>query len=160
MGASGLSRRRALSTAATVGLGLPVLAACGGDDTTTGATDPTPTSGGATPAPADPSASASATPEAPTGGFASTADIPVGGGGVFEEQRVVVTQPTEGEFKGFSFVCTHSGCPVNQVTDEILCPCHGSKFSITDGSPTAGPAPSPLEPMELIVGDDGSISLA
>ena len=72
----------------------------------------------------------------------------------------MVTQPTEGEFQGFSFVCTHSGCPVNQVTDEILCPCHGSKFSLTDGSPTAGPASSPLERMELMVGDDGSISLA
>lgn len=160
MGASGLSRRRALSTAAGLGLGLPVLAACAGDETTPGASDPSPTSGGASPTPADPtSPSASAPPEAPTGGFASTADIPVGGGGVFEEQQVVVTQPTEGEFKGFSFVCTHSGCPVNQVTDEILCPCHGSKFSITDGSPTAGPASSPLAAVELVV-DGDSISLA
>lgn len=156
MSASGLSRRRALSSAAGVGLGLPVLAACGGDGTTTSASDPSPTPAGPSPSA---SPSASATPEVPTGGFASTADIPVGGGGVFEEQQVVVTQPTEGEFKGFSFVCTHSGCPVNQVTDEILCPCHGSKFSITDGSPTAGPASSPLAAVELVV-DGDSISLA
>ncbi|WP_309649825.1 Rieske (2Fe-2S) protein [Nocardioides sp.] len=156
MSASGLSRRRALSSAAGVGLGLPVLAACGGDGTTTSASDPSPTPAGPSPSA---SPSASATPEVPTGGFALTADIPVGGGGVFEEQQVVVTQPTEGEFKGFSFVCTHSGCPVNQVTDEILCPCHGSKFSITDGSPTAGPASSPLAAVELVV-DGDSISLA
>lgn len=159
MGASGFSRRTALTGAMGLGVGLPVLAGCGGDDASSSASDPAPPPGspGATLEPDTPSATA--TSEAPTGGFASTADIPVGGGGVFEEQQVVVTQPTAGEFKGFSFVCTHSGCPVNQVTDEILCPCHGSKFSITDGSPTAGPAPSSLEPMELVI-DGDSISLA
>ena len=156
MGASGVSRRGALTGAMGLGVGLPVLAACSGDDGTTSASDPTT----ASPTPTDPpSGSASATSEAPTGGFASTTDIPVGGGGVFEEQKVVVTQPTAGEFKGFSIVCTHSGCPVNQVTDEIMCPCHGSRFSLTDGSPTAGPAPSPLAPVELVV-DGDSISLA
>lgn len=157
MGRSGFSRRSALTGAMGLGVGLPVLSACGGDDPAPSASDPAPTPGspGATLEPDTPSA----TSGAPTGGFASTADIPVGGGGVFEEQQVVVTQPTAGEFKGFSFVCTHSGCPVNQVTDEILCPCHGSKFSITDGSPTAGPASSPLEPMELVI-DGDSISLA
>jgi len=156
MGRSGLSRRGALTGAMGLGVGLPVLSACGQGDTTTTASDPTPTGAGAV-QPSPPAAGA--TPVAPAGGFASTGDIPVGGGGVFEEQQVVVTQPTAGEFKGFSFVCTHSGCPVNQVTDEILCPCHGSRFSLADGSPTAGPASSPLEPIELVINGD-SISLA
>jgi Rieske Fe-S protein len=58
----------------------------------------------------------------------------------------VVTQPTKGEFKGFSAVCTHQGCTVNEVAGgTINCPCHGSKFDVTDGSVTAGPAPKPLE---------------
>ena len=37
------------------------------------------------------------------------ADIPVGGGMVFTAAKVVVTQPTKGDFKAFSAVCTHVG---------------------------------------------------
>jgi Rieske Fe-S protein len=64
---------------------------------------------------------------------------------VFSAQKVVVTQPTAGTFKAFSTTCTHQGCQVNKIADGlILCPCHGSKFSVTDGSVKGGPAPSPL----------------
>jgi Rieske Fe-S protein len=71
--------------------------------------------------------------------------IPVGGGMVFPTQKVVVTQPTAGTYKAFSAVCTHAGCLVNQVASGLIeCPCHGSRFNITDGSVQAGPAPQPL----------------
>jgi Rieske Fe-S protein len=81
----------------------------------------------------------------PAKGLASTDEIPVGGGKVFEKKQLVVTQPTKGEFKGFSAVCTHQGCTVNQVQGgTINCPCHGSKFSVSDGSVSAGPATKPL----------------
>ena len=74
----------------------------------------------------------------------AAADVPVGGGTVID-QSVVVTQPAKGEFKAFSAICTHQGCTVGSVTDgQIVCPCHGSHFSIKDGSPVSGPAPSPL----------------
>ena len=74
-----------------------------------------------------------------------TTDIPVGGGVVYPNQQVVVTQPTAGTFKGFSSTCTHLGCTVNKVADGLIqCPCHGSKYSVTDGSVKAGPAPKPL----------------
>ena len=47
----------------------------------------------------------------------------------------MVTQPTEGDFKGFSAVCTHQGCLVANVDGgTINCTCHGSQFSIEDGS--------------------------
>lgn len=138
MSKPGLSRRRALTGVAGVGIALPVLAACGGEDSAASDTAPTATAGTA---------------------LAATADIPVGGGAVFSEAGVVVTQPTEGEFKGFSVTCTHSGCPVNQVTSTINCPCHGSKFSLTDGAPEAGPASSPLAPVALTVTGD-QITLA
>lgn len=73
------------------------------------------------------------------------ADVPVGSGLVIENSNFVVTQPTKGTFKGFVRVCPHAGCEVSQVKgDAIICPCHGSTFSITDGAPTAGPAASPL----------------
>jgi len=71
--------------------------------------------------------------------------IPVGGGVVLKADKIVVTQPTKGEFKAFSAVCTHAGCVVSKVADgTINWPCHGSKYSITDGSVVAGPAPKPL----------------
>lgn len=149
MGSSGLSRRRALTGAAGVGLALPVLAACGDDAPTTAADRPPATS-------SDP-----ANPSGPAGtGLASTSDIPVGGGVVFADAGVVVTQPTAGTFKGFGVQCTHAGCPVNKVTDTISCPCHGSKFSIVDGVPEAGsPATEPLSSVALTVeGDQISLS--
>jgi Rieske Fe-S protein len=79
-------------------------------------------------------------------------DVPVGGGKVFTAAKVVVTQPSKGTFKAFSAVCTHVGCLCNQVADgTINCPCHGSKFKITDGSVVAGPAPAPLSAAKITV---------
>ena len=62
------------------------------------------------------------------------ADIPVGSGKVFPDAQTVITQPKAKEFKAFSSICTHQGCQVDAVTTTINCPCHGSKYSITDGS--------------------------
>jgi len=77
--------------------------------------------------------------------LAAATDIPVGGGSVFPMQRVVVTQPRTGQFAAFSAVCTHEGCIVYQVSNGTIdCPCHGSRFSITDGSVVHGPARRPL----------------
>jgi Rieske Fe-S protein len=90
----------------------------------------------------------------------STDDVPVGGGTVFADQDVVVTQPTAGEFKAFSATCTHQGCKVNKVENGVIaCPCHGSKFAITDGSVKSGPAKKPL-PAKSVTVDGDSIVLA
>ena len=80
----------------------------------------------------------------PTGPVGKTSEIPVGGGKIFAADKVVVTQPTAGDFKAFSAVCTHQGCVVADIKGEdIDCTCHGSKFSIKDGSVLKGPRPSP-----------------
>lgn len=97
------------------------------------------------------SSAAAATP----GVLGKTSDIPVGGGKIYPNSHVVVTQPTAGTFKGFSSTCTHMGCTVDKVADGLIqCPCHGSRYSIVDGSVKAGPAPKPLPPEKLTVANN------
>lgn len=141
---SRLSRRRALTGVAGVGIGVPLLAACGGEDS---AVDP---QAATSQTPATAGGSAAGETAEPASAFASTADVPVGGGAVFPDEGVVVTQPSDGEFLGFSITCPHQGCPVDRVTEEgIVCPCHGSVFDLSSGEPTAGPAQSPLGAVQL-----------
>jgi len=134
----------------------------GADDVTASASNMAAGTSGTAAAGAAGSAAGSAAPS--SGGqtgtvLGTTADIPVGGGMVFTAAKVVVTQPTKGVFKAFSAVCTHVGCICNQVADgTINCPCHGSKFKITDGAVVAGPAPSPL-PAAPVTFSDGKILL-
>ena len=85
------------------------------------------------------------------------AEIPVGSGKIFPDAQTVITQPKKGQFKAFSAVCTHQGCIVNAVTNTIDCPCHGSKYSITDGSVVNPPAPKPLPPKTIKVSGDNLI---
>jgi Rieske Fe-S protein len=96
----------------------------------------------------------------PGGELAGTGDIPVGGGTIFKDEKVVVTQPEQGEFKAFSAICTHQRCLVATVSDgTINCACHGSKFRIADGSVAQGPATEPL-PAEQITVEGNSVRLA
>jgi Rieske Fe-S protein len=149
----GLGRRHAIAGAAGLGMATPLLAACG-EETPEG----------------NPSVATDPTSEGTDGGggggggggdaLAATSDVPVGGGTIFADEKVVVTQPAEGDFKAFTAVCTHQGCLVGSVEgEEILCPCHGSVFSVVDGSVLGGPAPSPLEEVAISV-DGDQISLA
>ncbi|MFE2354528.1 Rieske (2Fe-2S) protein [Streptomyces parvulus] len=150
--AAGPARRTVVAAAGAAGL-TAVLAACGGSDEDG--------SGGT-------GAASSGAPSEEAGGgeggggtdLAATADIPEGGGMVFADQKVVVTQPSAGEFKAFSATCTHQGCAVKSVSDGVInCPCHNSNFSITDGSVQSGPAPKPLPAVRITVSGD-SIQLA
>ena len=132
------SRRHLLGSAAALGIGAPLLAACGG-----GSGNGSSGSGG----------SGSSKPGgSPGASLVATSDVPVGSGVILSDQKVVVTQPTQGDFKGFSAVCTHMGCIVATVSgDTISCPCHGSQYSIKDGSVISGPAPKPLPPVGIKV---------
>ena len=94
------------------------------------------------------------------GALASTREIPVGGGKVFSAEKVVITQPSAGKFRAFSAVCTHQQCLVDRVANGTIdCPCHGSEFSVKNGSVVSGPAPSPL-PEKSITVAGGKITLA
>ncbi|WP_217185136.1 Rieske (2Fe-2S) protein [Streptomyces sp. AC495_CC817] len=130
------STRRTMLAAGAVGTAA-LLAGCGGDSD-------------------DGSQEETSPGDAGTGGggeeLATTADIPVGGGRIFKDQKIVVTQPQEGEFKAFSAVCTHQGCIVSSVSDGTIdCACHGSRFKITDGAVVRGPATQPLPAEEIEV---------
>ena len=164
---TGTTRRtvlRAAGLAALGGGGVSVLAACASDAEVgapaASSAAPTPAASSASPsasASASGSASASASSSAsaaPSGSSIATADVPVGGGVVLEDAKYVVTQPAKGEFKAFSSTCTHQGCKVSDVTDTINCKCHGSKFSIEDGSVTSPPANQPLAEAKATVSGD------
>jgi Rieske Fe-S protein len=94
------------------------------------------------------------TTSAPRPALADTGDVPVGGGVVLASKSIVLTQPDQGEFRAFSSTCTHQGCTLANVGDgTINCSCHGSKFSIADGSVTAGPATKGLAETQITVAD-------
>jgi len=82
----------------------------------------------------------------------TTAQVPDGGGRIIDGKNIVVTQPEAGSFKAFTAVCTHQGCIVSTVSGgTINCPCHGSRFSIKDGSVVNGPATQPLAAIAIKV---------
>ena len=86
------------------------------------------------------------------GALAATSQVPDGGGKIIDGKHIVITQPESGSFRAFSAICTHEGCIVSSVSNgTINCPCHGSKFSIKDGSVVHGPAPSPLASIAIKV---------
>jgi Rieske Fe-S protein len=133
-----------LLTGGVVVAAAAVTAACGssGSTSTPGTTAPV--------APESPGATGSAPSSG--GPTVSTSDVPVGGGVILAAARVVVTQPSAGEFKAFSAVCTHQGCTVAAVANGIItCSCHGSTFSAADGTPQGGPASSPLASVPVTV---------
>lgn len=80
--------------------------------------------------------------------------VPEGGGVILSAEKVVVTQPTAGQFKAFSAICTHQGCPVDSVAKTIGCSCHGSQFAIADGAVVQGPATQPLPAKTATVDGD------
>lgn len=133
-GPTPLSRRTVMINAGLAAVALTGLSACGSPDQSAGSTGSGPVS-------------------------VKTADIPVGGGAIFSDAQAVITQPTAGEFKAFSSICTHARCPVTEVTSTINCQCHGSKFALADGSVVNGPATAALAARTATLsGDTVSVS--
>jgi Rieske Fe-S protein len=150
---SAVARRTVLRVAGLLGLtgaGAAALSACavlsGGSPSaapaasvTSAPTTPSPTADTTSPKPS------ASTAKAPTGPSVATSKVPVGGGVILENADYVVTQPSKGTYKAFSKMCTHQGCPVASITGGVIhCDCHGSEYSIEDGSVTNPPAPKPL----------------
>lgn len=131
---AGTTRRTALAGAGLLAGGTVLLTACGGSD-----------AGGT---------GADQIDAANPVDIAAASDVPVGGviKASANGHTAMVSQPTKGEFKAFSAKCTHQGCIVNAQNDQdIVCPCHSSKFSPKDGSVEGGPANSPLPAYQVKV---------
>ncbi|MFG2783637.1 Rieske (2Fe-2S) protein [Streptomyces prunicolor] len=146
------SRRTALAAVGAAGLAVALTACSSSDDSSSDSSDTSSSS----------STSGSTTAQGDAGGteLAKTTDIPEGGGKIFASQGVVVTQPTAGTYKAFSSKCTHQGCAVSSISDGVIvCPCHKSEFSVTDGSVKKGPATTALPAEQITVSGD-SITLA
>ena len=144
--------RRALLAGACAACAVALAGCARYDSSNGGIAGGAPAQGGA-PGQGGPASAAAgpASPDAPAV-LASTADIPVGGGKILTSQKIVITQPRAGSFDAFTAVCTHQGCLVATVSGgTINCPCHGSKFSIANGSVVNGPAASPLAPVSIKV---------
>jgi Rieske Fe-S protein len=143
-----LPSRRALLAGAGVTCAA-MLAGCGTSDASNGGATPAP-SGAATSA--DGSAPATGGSAAAAGALAATSQVPDGGGKIIDGVNIVITQPQLGSFRAFSAICTHQGCIVSTVSGgTINCPCHGSKYSIKDGSVVHGPATMPLAAIAIKV---------
>lgn len=134
--------RKTVLAGAGVGLAAAAVAACSSGSNSSGSES----SGSSAPESSKPAGEA----------LATTAEVPVGSGVIVGE--VVLTQPAAGDYKGFSAVCTHTGCLLNEIADgTINCPCHGSKFSL-DGAVANGPASRPLEPVAIRVQGDSILA--
>ena len=76
-----------------------------------------------------------------------------------EEKLYVFRDPALG-FSAASAVCTHLGCTVRYLAAEkqFQCPCHASVFSAA-GKVVRGPAPRPLEWLEITLARDGQLQV-
>ena len=85
------------------------------------------------------------------------AEVPVGGAYEvsLDGRRVLVTRPADDAVVAFDAECPHQGCTVRSTDDGLVCPCHSSAFDPATGDVLAGPATSPLTPLEVALrGDD------
>ncbi|NGN68735.1 Rieske (2Fe-2S) protein [Streptomyces sp. A7024] len=79
-------------------------------------------------------------------------EAPAKGAKLYKQQKIVLVREQGGGLKGYSAVCTHQGCTITNIKgDELICPCHGSRFDAANGEPTRGPAQVPLETVPVKV---------
>jgi nitrite reductase/ring-hydroxylating ferredoxin subunit len=87
--------------------------------------------------------------------LAQTSDVPQGAVVAFDfEGKSVAVTNVDGRWFAFDNACPHRGCTLADGALEslsITCPCHGSKFNITDGTVVAGPARQGLDTYQVEV---------
>ena len=72
--------------------------------------------------------------------------LQINNGVTFRDGLIVVKKDSKTQF--LSAKCTHLGCNIHSIeNDELVCPCHGSRFSL-DGDCLKGPAKEGLQNFE------------
>jgi Rieske Fe-S protein len=91
--------------------------------------------------------------------LATVSQLPTGGGIILGSKKIVLTRGPDGVVHGFSAICTHQGCTVNQVSGGTIdCPCHGSRFNAFTGAVVNGPATRPLPQAPIVVRGNDVVS--
>jgi cytochrome b6-f complex iron-sulfur subunit len=74
--------------------------------------------------------------------------------------RVWIVRKEDGEFYALLAICTHLGCTPRWLASEnkFKCPCHGSGFD-REGMHFEGPAPRPLERVQITLAEDGQLQI-
>ena len=89
---------------------------------------------------------------------ASTDDVPPGDMLLvdLDGQRVVLAN-AGGQIYALAELCTHAECPLSEGDldgEELVCPCHGSRFDVKTGAVLSLPANEPLATYSVQI--DGS----
>jgi Rieske Fe-S protein len=58
-----------------------------------------------------------------------------------------------------SLSCTHLGCALEELENELSCPCHGSRFD-QNGHVLSGPADQDLPHLDIELSDEGILVLS
>ena len=87
-------------------------------------------------------------------------EIPDGGMKAFEVEHVpIVICCANGRYFAIADECSHDSAPISSghIEDcEVVCPRHGARFGLEDGSVKAPPAVAPIETYELRI-ENGDI---
>ena len=74
----------------------------------------------------------------------STINVAKLGMGIFLFDKYILVK-SDASIKVFSNKCTHAGCRINQeISGQLVCPCHGSRYDASTGKVLQGPAGLPL----------------
>lgn len=84
-------------------------------------------------------------------------DLKVGDVVTVRDGKYYLTKTDDG-LMALYWKCVHLGCtvPYNAAAGKFMCPCHASVYELS-GQNIAGPAPRPLDMMEIDIQGDGTI---
>lgn len=63
--------------------------------------------------------------------------------GQAERPPLLITRHSADHYSAVTMICTHRQCALHLRRDQLICPCHGSRFT-TAGALLQGPAQTPL----------------